>query len=168
MTSQVMDLMTQVPHSGAMDTIGTPIAPPVAQIGLPAPATAAGRAETRLRHVLEANAAFSAISGLTGTLAADWTADRLGLTQTGWVRLISIGLLLFAGAVLVASRVPTDRLGAEALLVSIADLSWVVATVGMAAVGAFSATGTAIAVVTGVVILDFGLTQLWFRSQLRI
>lgn len=151
-----------------MDTISSPITSPAAQIGPPGPATADGRAETRLRQILEANAAFSAISGLTGTLAVDWTADRLGFTQTGWVRLVSIGLLLFAGAVLVASRVPTDRLGTEALLVSIADLSWVVATVGMAAIGAFSATGTGIALVIGVVILDFGLTQLWFRSQLRI
>jgi len=161
-----MDLMTRVPHSGDMDTIRTPIAPPVAQIGLPAPATAAGRAETRLRHVLEANAAFSAISGLTGTLAADWTADRLGLTQTGWVRLVSIGLILFAGAVLQASRVPTDHLGTEALLVSIADLSWVTGTTFVMATGVLSGTGTAIAVVTGVVIFDFGLTQLWLRSRL--
>ena len=158
--------MTWASHHGVMDTITTRIHSPNGDLSPRAGEPARAQAESRLRSVLRANAAFSVVTGTVGAVAAGWVADRLGVAQAGWVRFVGVDLLLFAGVVLLVSRLGADRLRLGALLVSAGDLSWVAATVVILAVGAFSGAGPALAVVAGLIVLDLALMQLWFRSRM--
>ncbi|MEZ5411662.1 MAG: hypothetical protein R2761_26750 [Acidimicrobiales bacterium] len=116
--------------------------------------------------VLEVNAATSLAAGAVGLVAARWSADRLGLDDTGWVRLVGAGLILFALAVAASSRLRGPALARAARLISGADAAWVAATVAVVAAGVLSTGGVVIAVVMGVGVLDLGLAQLWLASRL--
>ncbi len=132
----------------------------------PAGARRAIDAGRLLPLVLEVNAATSLAAGAVGLAAGRWSADRLGLDSTTWVRLVAAGLLLFAVAVAAASRLRGPALGRAARLISGADAAWVAGTVAVVATGVLSTGGVVIAVVMGLGVLDLGLAQLWLAGRL--
>lgn len=127
--------------------------------------TGATTAASRLRTVLAVNATTSAVAGLVGLLATDRVVDELGLHSAGWTRLISAGLVLFAVDIAFGIR-SRPRLATTALVTSVADVAWVMATVVVLATVDLTATGRVAAVVMGIGVLDFALLQLWFRRRL--
>lgn len=116
--------------------------------------------------VLEVNAATSLAAGAVGLAAGRWSADRLGLDDTTWVRLVGAGLILFAVAVAAGSRLRGPSLARAARLISAADAAWVIGTVAVVASGVLSTSGVVIALVMGVGVLDLGLAQLWLAGHL--
>jgi hypothetical protein len=132
----------------------------------PASETDADRAASRLRNVLRLNAALSTITGLTAVVAGGPIGRLLGVEQIWAVRLIGAGLLAFATLVAAAAATRTRLLVRWGLLVSIADLTWVAATIAVVALGWFSGTGTLVMSVLALVVLDLAVAQLRGRSRL--
>lgn len=127
----------------------------------------ARRAATRLRNTLRLNAAFSTLTGALAVIAGGPVADLLGVDEVWAVRATGALLLGFAGSVLVVASLRTGLLDRLSLVVSLADLGWVLGSVGVIALGWFS-TGGAIAVaVVAVLVGELGLTQLRRRARLR-
>ena len=120
----------------------------------------------RSRLVLRANAAFSTVGGLIALVAAGWLSDVSGIDHVVLTRLGGIGLLLFAADVYRQSRLPEHKLPFALLQTSIADASWVVATVVVLALVDFTGWGIAGAIAIAAAVADFGLAQLWLRSKL--
>lgn len=121
----------------------------------------------RSRLVLRANAAFSTAGGLLAVIAASWLSDVSGIDHVLITRLGGVGLLLFAADVYRQSHLPEHRLPFALLQTSIADAAWVVATVVVLTVVDMTTWGAIGAVVIAVAVADFGITQLWLRSQLN-
>lgn len=120
----------------------------------------------RLRAVLALNACTSLACGVAGLVAAPYWSDTLGIGSTGWIRIVSAGLVLFAiDVALVAARAKAS-LPVASLAISLGDLVWVAATGVALATISFTTTGWILAVVIGVGVLDFALLQLWFRSRM--
>ena len=128
-----------------------------------APPVARERASNRLRTVLSVNAATSFAAGVLGLAATEQLVDELGLQSTGWTRLVAAGLVVFAVDVVLGAR--SRHLRTTALLTSVADVAWVVATVVVLSTVDLTTPGQVVAVVMGVAVLDFALLQLWFRSR---
>ena len=120
----------------------------------------------RSRLVLRANAAFSTVGGLIAVVAAGWLSDVSGIDHVAITRLGGIGLLLFAADVFRQSRLPEHKLPFALLQTSIADASWVIATVVVLALVDFTGWGVAGAIVIAAAVADFGAVQLWLRSKL--
>ncbi|HSP05028.1 MAG TPA: hypothetical protein VLR27_16065 [Acidimicrobiales bacterium] len=129
------------------------------------PTTTTQTSVQRLRTVLSVNAATSFVAGTIGLLATDPVVDELGLQSAGWTRLVSAGLVLFAIDVALGVR-SARYLANTALLTSVLDLAWVVATVAVLATVELTGLGRLLAVVMGVAVLDFAVLQLWFRSRM--
>ena len=121
---------------------------------------------TRSRLVLRANAVFSTVGGLIAVVAAGWLSDVSGIDHVALTRLGGIGLLLFAVDVFRQSRLPEHKLPFALLQTSIADASWVIATVVVLALVDFTGWGVAGAIVIAAAVADFGAVQLWLRSKL--
>ena len=121
---------------------------------------------SRSRLVLRANATFSTVSGLIAVLAAGWVSDASGIDHVALTRLGGVGLLLFAAEVFRQSRLPEQKLPFALLQTSIADASWVIATIVVLALVDFTTGGVVGAIVIAAAVADFGATQLWLRSKL--
>ena len=119
---------------------------------------------TRLRTVLRLNATTSGLGGLVALAAAPWVSETLGIDHVALTAVIGAGLIVFAAAVVWISTQSDDRLVTGAAAVSAADAGWVVATVAVLAFGWLTTAGVVVAVALGVVVADFALAQLWFRS----
>jgi hypothetical protein len=114
-----------------------------------------------LRRALFANALFSLATGLLWVVAPGWTAAWLGDVAPWMLRLIGVGLLLFAAFLVWLARRPTPP-ASYALIATGADLIWVAGSAGLLLLPApiFSATGARlVAGVAGVVLL-FAVLQL--------
>ena len=123
-----------------------------------APATAGA---APLRALLRADAALCAGTGLVAALAAPAVADLLGPdVGTSVVRVVGIALVLYALDLALTSRAAERWQRPAALAAGLGNLAWVVATVALVALGAFSATGTAVALLVGAVVGGLGLLQL--------
>ena len=119
----------------------------------------------RLRTVLRLNAATSFTGGLIAAAAARWVSETLGIDHVAITRMVGIGLMVFAADVLYTSTRPTPKLLSEVRLISAGDAAWVVATVVVLAAGILTTTGVVTAVVLGIGVADFGITQLWMRAK---
>ena len=62
-------------------------------------------------------------------------------------------------------QVDDDRLLRETLVISAGDIVWVVATIVVLAAQILTTAGVVTAVAIGVMVGDFGLTQLWLRAK---
>lgn len=114
---------------------------------------------TRLRNVLRANAVVSGLCGLAAVAAAGWIGDLRGASTIA-VRVVGIGLVLFAIGVGRASGARHRRLAISGRLIGVADAGWVVATAGLVAAGTLSRTGVGLAVAVGVVVAAFAALEL--------
>lgn len=121
---------------------------------------------SKLRTVLKLNAAFSALGGLAAVLAGPWMSEHSGIGNVTLTRLAGIGLVIFAVDVAVVSRSDERRLVRDSLFVSVADLTWVAATIVVLATVELTSGGVAAAVLLALGVADFGGAQLWFRSKL--
>jgi hypothetical protein len=120
----------------------------------------------KLRLVLRANAATSAISGTVGLIGASYWSTKLGVDNIAVTAAVAVGLLVFAVDVVLASRVADEKLPASALLISIADITWVAATAVVVALGLLTPFGTVAAIVIALGVADFAAVQLWLRRRL--
>lgn len=120
----------------------------------------------RLRTVLALNAATSFACGVAGLVATPYWSDTLGIDSTGWIRVVSAGLVLFAIDVALVAWRAKASLRTAALAISVGDLAWVAATGVALATVDFTTTGRVLATVVGVGVLDYALAQLWYRSRL--
>lgn len=122
-------------------------------------------AVARLRLVLRANATFSFTCGVVALVAGAWLSRELGIGHVLLTRLLGGGLILFAVAVMVISRLDEQRLRAEAALVAVADVAWVVGSVAILLTGWSTTTGNVIVALVALAVADFGTTQLWYRAK---
>ena len=113
---------------------------------------------TLLRRALGANALFSVSTGLLLTGAPDWTAALLGDVAPWMLRLIGVGLLLFAAFLVWVARRPAPR-ASYALLATGADLGWVAGSAVLLAFPVLSTTGVGLVVGVAGVVLVFALLQ---------
>lgn len=121
----------------------------------------------RLRAVMHANAFTSFAGGLVGLAGAPWISDELGFDQVALTRMVGIGLMLFAIGVEIIARSRTDHAVTWSALVSVADFTWVAATIAVIATGALTTAGVMVAAAVGLVVLDYGVVQLWLRNEAR-
>jgi hypothetical protein len=119
-----------------------------------------------LRNTLRLNAATSMSGGLVSAIAGGWTAKLLGTEYTGLVRLVGVGLMVFAADVAMVGGARISRLIRWAPVVCVADGLWVAATAGTIAAGWFSTSGAVLMAAVGVMVSGFGLKQL--RTWLRL
>ena len=88
-------------------------------------------------------------------------ADLLGPdVSTTVVRVVGIALVLYALDLAVTSRAAERWQRPAALGAGLGNLAWVLATVVLIAMGAFSATGVAVALIVGVAVGELGVLQL--------
>jgi hypothetical protein len=115
---------------------------------------------TKLRFVLTANATTSGLAGLTALVAGERVDKWLGTAHTGWVRLIGAGLVAFALAVIALSRSNEQDLRRWVPAVSVADGSWVAASVATIIAGWYSSSGAAIIGIIAAIVGTFAITQM--------
>jgi hypothetical protein len=118
----------------------------------------------RLRRVLRANAAFSATGGLAALVAFAPLDDLLGVDNRALVAVTGAGLVAFAVVVLAIARTEPGRLLRGAVVVSIADLAWVAATIVLVVTAELAVRGVAVLVVVAGVVAGFAFQQLRLRS----
>jgi hypothetical protein len=135
------------PQAGAMSTIS-------------AGPTTTSAAEDALRTTLRLNAATSLLGGLAATAAAGPVDRLLGTREPGWVRVMGVGLLLFAGGVAATSGATVDRLARRTPFISAADATWVAASTATIAAGWYSVRGKAIVAAGAVGVAAFCARQL--------
>lgn len=111
-----------------------------------------------LRYALVGNASFSAITGLLIIIAHDWIAQLLGIPGNASLVALGIGLLVFAGALLLNARRPELKL-AEARAVVAMDLAWVVGSYVILFVAPFSGPGKWVVAMVADVVLVFAVLQ---------
>lgn len=121
---------------------------------------------SRARLALRVNAGFSTVTGLIAIIAAGWVSDRSGVDHTLIVRLVGVGLLVFAADLVRQSRLPAEKLPFALLQTSIADLGWIVATPIVIAIVDLTRAGTIGAIAIAAVVLDLAIAQMWVRSKL--
>lgn len=113
---------------------------------------------TLLRGALGANALFSFSTGLLLVGAPEWAATTLGDVTPWMLRLIGVGLLLFAAFLVWVARRPESR-AAYALLATGADLGWVAGSAVLLVFPVLSSTGVGVVVGVAGVVLVFALLQ---------
>lgn len=146
-----------------MTTIDHPLRPSLDAPSAPAPTSPAAR---RLRRVLAANAVSSATFGIVGLAWAGYWSDRLGIDHVGLTVAVAIGLIAFAADVGWVARGGVDRLRRFTPLVTVADATWVVASIAAVALGVLSTVGAIAAVVVAVGVADLALAQAWLLRRL--
>ena len=123
------------------------------------------RSLQRLRLVLRANAAFSALTGTAALIAGSWVSRRLGIDNMALTRALGVGLLGFAAAAVAIARADERRLLRDSLLVSLADAGWVLGTILVVSTGILTPTGNIVAALIAIGVADFGAAQFGFRSR---
>lgn len=148
MTNEVMATMTSVQHDRAMDS-------------------SRRSPEALLRIVLRTNATTSGLGGALAAVVPGPVDDLLGTGQQGWVRLIGIGLVLFAAVVVVTSRLDMEQMRRIVPAISAGDGSWVVGSVLAIALGWFSTEGAVVIGIVALMVGVFGLAQAQLVRELR-
>ena len=122
--------------------------------------------ESALRTVLRANAAFSALGGLAGLAGGSVVDGILGTGQVTMVRLVGAGLIVFGIDVAVTASATPERLRQWTPIISAADVTWVVASVGLIVAGVFEPAGIAVVGGIAVAVAAFATMQRRLRSRL--
>ncbi len=127
------------------------------------------RQATALRNALRLNASFSLVSGIAMVAGAEWLVTILGLdSDRAWtLRVIGLGLLVFAGYLLFESAAPRKRLLTSAILISIADAVWVLGSLVLVLFNTFSPAGVVIVGAVALVVANFAVMQLRARRRCK-
>lgn len=138
--------------------------------GLPSISTLhspARRSAQRLRNILRLNAATSMVTGLVMTIAPSAVDRILGTGQPGWVRVVGLGLFVFAVEVAVVAGSRTSRLTRWSPMIIAADTAWVATSVATTAAGWFAPQGAALAAATAGMVATFAVLQWRHYARLR-
>lgn len=115
----------------------------------------------RLRTLLRADAVLCGVTGLVAAAAAAPVADLLGPdVSTMAVRVVGIALVLYALDLALTSRAAERWQRPAVLGAGLGNVAWVLATVVLIALGAFSTTGAVVAGLVGLVVGELGVLQL--------
>lgn len=125
------------------------------------------RAAQRLRNTLRLNACTSVGGGLALVAAPGPFNSLIGAGSSHWVRIVGAGLIVFALDVGTLSGARIRRLIRFAPLVSVADGTWVLASVATIAAGWYSTLGNAIVSAVAFMVGGFGWRQLVLLRLLR-
>ena len=121
-----------------------------------------------LRIVLRSNASTSGLGGIVAALAPGPVAEILGTDDhQGWVRLVGLGLVLFAVLVAATSRLDAGQMCRVVPAISVGDGSWVVGSGLAIALGWFSTDGAVVIAFVAVMVGAFGVAQALLVHQLR-
>lgn len=115
-----------------------------------------------LKLALIINAGFSTLTGLMLILGNGFFADFFGLEQKAPFWILGIGLLLFAGLVYVESKRKILNLK-QAKIISIADILWVLGSIGIVSFDPFSISfeGKLVIVLVSLCVGFFAFHQLY-------
>lgn len=105
----------------------------------------------RLRTVLALNAATTAVAGIVCAVAAEPVAGLLSTEHAGVVRVVGVGLVLFAADLLVLRAAHPRRLVVGSKVAAVADAGWSAGTVIVALAGLLDPLGVALVLATGLV-----------------
>lgn len=124
------------------------------------------KAALPLRLALAANAVFSLSSALFMFFCPALVGEWLGIQAPLILQLIGIGLAIF-GAELIYEATRQRVASWRALLVSIADFSWVAGSIALllAFPQLFSSSGNALVLVVAGTVFGFGAWQLWAAGK---
>ena len=95
----------------------------------------------QLRNTLRLNALTSLLGGLIAGTAAGPVDELLGTGHPGLVRLVGIGLMVFAADVALVGGARLSRLLGWTPAIVVADMSWVLACIATVAAAWYSTTG---------------------------
>jgi hypothetical protein len=123
-------------------------------------ATPVRAAAQALRDTLRLNAATSLAGGIVAAAAAGPLDRLLETGQVAAVRVVGVGLIGFATALVAVSGASIRRLVAVAPWVSAADLAWVAASAATIIIGWFATAGDVVLAGVAAVVAGFGLAQL--------
>lgn len=116
---------------------------------------------SRLRALLRADAAFCAALGLAAAAAAGAVADLLGPDVPATVaRVVGVALVLYALDLAVTSRLAERWQRPAAVVAAAGNAAWVLGTLVLVALGAFSTAGAAVMLVVALVAAELGVLQL--------
>jgi hypothetical protein len=150
-----MDLLRRWRH-GADNTRSLQEDPMTTTLAAPAVDTTA-----RLRTLLRMDGALCAATGLIAAVAAGPVADLLGPDVSATVvRVVGIALVLYALDLALTSRAAARWQRPAALGAGVGNVAWVVATLVLVGLGAFSALGAVVALVVAAVVGELGVLQL--------
>ena len=124
-------------------------------------------AAQRLRNALRLNAFTSTLGGFVCVMAGGWTSAILGTGHAGLVRLVGLGLVVFAADVAAVGGSRMSRLSRWSPVVSVADAVWVAATVATIAAGWYSTVGVFIVAAVAMMVGGFGVAQFRAWRHLR-
>jgi len=119
-----------------------------------------------LQGALRGNAVFSLVSGITAVVAAGSVAGMLGEIDPRLLRGLGVGLIGFAALVFWVS-LDTRRMASLTGTIVVADLLWVVATVGLVVAGVFHSTGVALVAGIALIVGGFAVLQWYGLQQMR-
>jgi hypothetical protein len=119
-----------------------------------------------LRRALQANGAFSALSGLILLAAAQPLAALLGLSHPMTLVGVGISLLLFSAGLWRNSRRETVN-QMEALLAVALDVAWVAGSIAVIFAGVLSPTGNWMVAIVADIVLLFAVWQFLGLRKLR-
>ena len=122
---------------------------------------------TRLRRILRANAVSSIISGAVMTAVPVTVDDLLDTGHPGWIRLVGIGLILFALNVAFASTLDRRKLAAAAPVIIAGDISWVIGSIVTVLFGWYSGGGIVAVLAVAAMVDTFAVLQWSALRHLR-
>lgn len=123
-------------------------------------------ASSLLRRALQANGAFSALSGVVLIVAAEPLSAVLGLKMPAILIGIGAGLLVYAAA-LFRNALGATINEAEALLAVILDAAWVAGSLVLILAGRLSVVGNWMVAIIADIVLLFAVLQFYALRRIR-
>ena len=124
-------------------------------------------AEAPLRLVLRINAASSIVVGALMAAAPETVDDVLGTGRPGWIRLVGLGLVVFAVFVGWLSTTSPKMMEKLVPQVALGDIGWVVGSVVTVLVGWYSGGGNVVVLAMAVAVAVFAALQWWPWRRLQ-
>jgi hypothetical protein len=119
-----------------------------------------------LRRTLQANAAFSALSGIIAITDAKPLSSLLGVNVSSLLIGMGIALLAYAAVLFLNARRENIKLQ-EAWLAVVLDAAWVVGSAILIFAGTLSTTGNWLVAIVADVVLLFAVLQFFGIRRLR-
>jgi hypothetical protein len=121
--------------------------------------TPARRTVQRLRNTLRLNALTSFVGGLLAAVPSGLTDRILGTGYPGWVRVVGLGLVVFAMSVVTIASARVSKLVRWTRLIVGADAAWVVVSGVTIIAGWYSRNGTVVVAFVAGMVGSFALRQ---------
>ena len=129
------------------------------RVATPTRPTSSAATIARLRTLLRVDSAICLGGGAAMAVFAGPLADALGTGHVNVLRAFGIGMVAYGVGLVLASRANTRVVATAGVETAIADALWVLGTIVLIALGAFSATGAAIAAVAALPVAWLGVSK---------